>query len=130
MSKADFDKDFITDEEVEQEIDSVIAAIGAKVEADENRTSIINPRKIQQGAFCYKTLRYMLKGTGATVAYHLHEPYTSMGCVSVVGKDISFRNPRWLIKMTEYASNVEVYPKTDGTVQMNFTFHGLTVPIE
>jgi hypothetical protein len=50
--------------------------------------------------------------------------------VSVTGKDLLFRKTEWFMKEVELASNFEVYPKTDGTVQMNFTFHGLTKPIE
>ena len=34
------------------------------------------------------------------------------------------------MKAVELASNFEVYPKTDGTVQMDFTFHGLTRAID
>lgn len=75
-------------------------------------------------------LKYLTKGTKAKVTYALHEPYKSMGVVSVVGSDLLFRNTEWFMKAVELASNFEVYPKTDGTVQMDFTFHGLTRAID
>lgn len=126
----DFDTDFTSDEEVEETIDSIVAAVGERIAADESRTSIINLIKLKQIGFTYKVLKYMTAGSKAKVTYKLNEPYTSVGFVSVVGKDISFNHPEWLLKIAEYASNIEAYPRTDGTVQMNFTFHGLTLPIE
>lgn len=126
----DFDTDFMSDEEVEEMIDSIVVTVGEGITADESRTAIINPIKLQQIEFTYKTLRYMTASTKAKVSYKLHEPYHSAGFVSVVGEDIAFNHPEWLLKIAEYASNIEAYPKIDGTVQMNFTFHGLTLPIE
>ena len=53
-----------------------------------------------------------------------------MGSVTLCGKNIVFKNPEWFVKVVEYASNFEVYPKIDGTIEMNFTFHGLTTSVE
>ena len=126
-----FDTEFITDDEVEQMLDSLVTTVGEAAAIDDSKTSIINPFKIQQVLYTYKVLKYLTKGIkGAKVSYELHEPYRSMGSVSVTGKDLLFRKPEWFMKAVELASNFEVYPKTDGTVQMNFTFHGLTKPIE
>lgn len=123
----DFDTEFMTEEEVEEAIDAIVHAVGEQIEQEERKTAIINPTKLKQIAFTYKALRYMTK---AKVTYKLHEPYRSMGSVSVVGKNISFSHPEWFRGIAEMASNVEIYPKTDGTVQMTFTFHGLVNTIE
>ena len=125
-----FDTEFMTDEDVEQMLDSLVTTVSNDIAVDDSKTSIINPFKIQQVLYTYKVLKYLVKGTKAKVTYVLHEPYRSMGSVQVVGKDLMFRKPEWFMKAVELANNFEVYPKTDGTVQMNFTFHGLTKPIE
>jgi len=126
-----FDTEFMTDEEVEQMLDSIVASVGESAEMDDRRTSIVNPYKLQQVLYTYKVLKYLTKGTkGTKVSYELYEPYRSMGSVSVVGKNLMFRKPEWFMKAVELANNFEAYPKTNGTVQMNFTFHGLTSPIE
>lgn len=126
-----FDTEFMTDEEVEQMLDSLVTTVAEEASADDSKTAIINPYKIQQVLYTYKVLKYLVKGIkGAKVDYELHEPYRSMGSVSVVGKDLIFRKPEWFMKAVELANNFEVYPKTNGTVQMNFTFHGLTKPLE
>lgn len=126
-----FDTEFMTDEEVEQMLDSLVTTVAEEVTFDDSKTSIINPYKIQQVLYTYKVLKYLVKGIkGANVSYELHEPYRSMGSVSVVGKDLVFRQPEWFMKAVELSNNFEAYPKTDGSVQMDFTFHGLTKPLD
>jgi len=126
-----FDTDFATDEDVEQMLDSIVTTVGEVAKIDDNKTSIINPIKIQQVLYTYKVLKYLASGNkGVKVKYELHKPYRSMGSVTVTGKNITFRKPEWFMKAVELANNFEVYPKTNGTVEMNFTFHGLTKPLE
>lgn len=121
-----FDTEFMSDEEVEEMLDNLVTTIGDEAAADDSQTAIVNPYRIQQVLYTYKVLKYLTKGTKANVTYELHEPYKSMGSVSVVGANLLFRNAEWFMKAVELASNFEVYPKTNGAVQMNFTFHGLT----
>lgn len=125
-----FDNEFLNDEDVEEMMNNIISTVGESIVNDERRTSIINPIKLQQIRFAYKTLQYMMKGSEVKVSYKLHEPFNSVGYVSLVGRMINIKRPEWFIKVAEYASNFEVYPKTDGTIQANFTFLGLTKPIE
>ena len=127
----DFDTEFMNDEEVEQMLDSLVTLVAEEAASDDNVTSIINPYKMQQVMYTYKVLRYLVKGVkGVSVSYKLHEPYRSMGSVNIIGKNLIFRKPEWFVKAVELSNNFEVYPKVNGTVQMNFTFHGLTTPIE
>ena len=125
-----FDTDFMSDEEVEAMLDAIVVATGSRAATDDSRTAIVNPERIRQVLYTYKVLKYMTRGTKAKVSYKLHAPYKSMGSVSVIGTDLTFSSPKWIMKAVELASNFEVYPKTDGTVQMNFTFHGLTMAID
>lgn len=127
----DFDTEFMTDEEVEQMFDLIIDMVAEKVVIDDNKPAVINPYRIQQMLYTYKVLKYLTKGIKEVkVSYELHEPYKNMGNVNVVGKDLIFRKPEWFMKAVELANNFEAYPKTDGTVQMNFTFYGLTKSVE
>lgn len=126
----DFESEYSSDEEIEEAMDSLVISVANGIEQDEGRTSIINPYRMQQLLYTYKVMKYLMKGSSAQVTYKIHEPYQSMGSVSVTGKDIGFKNMSWFLRAAEMASNYEVYPKTDGTVCMTFTFHGLTTPIE
>lgn len=126
----DFDTEFMSDEEVDEMLDNIIISVAEQAAAEDNRTSIINPYQINRVVYTYRILKYLTRGTKAKVTYTLHEPYKSMGVVSIVGSDLMFRNTEWFIKAIEFASNFNVYPKTDGTVQIDFTFHGLTKAID
>lgn len=129
-NKFDIDTEFMSDEEVNEMVESAMMCIAQAAADEDNQTMIVIPDRIGQVANTYKILKYLTKGTNAKVSYKLHQPYKSMGCVSVVGKNLQFKNTEWFLAAVNLASNFEVYPKTDGTVQMNFTFHGLTQVIE
>ena len=126
----DFESEYASDSEIEEAMDSLVISVANDIAQDESRTSIINPYRMQQILYTYKVMKYLMRGTSAKVTYKLHEPYQSMGSVSVTGKDIEFKEVSWFLRAAELASNYEVYPKTDGTVCMTFTFHGITTPIE
>lgn len=129
--RKDFDNEFKTDEEVEEMLDSIITTVGRAFEEVDKKTAIINPLKIRQVLYTYKVLKYLTRGEkNVQVTYELHEPYKHMGSVSIVGKHLKFSRPEWFIKAAELASNLDIFPKTDGTVQMDFTFHGLTMPMD
>lgn len=130
VNNLDFEKEFMSDSEVEEMLESLTDLIGEQAENEDNRTSIIKPKKVQAVLYTYKVLKYLTKGTNAKVTYALNEPYKSMGSVSIVGKELTFSNPKWFMVAVKLASNFNVYPKTNGTVQMDFTFHGLTISLD
>ena len=88
VNNLDFEKEFMSDAEVEEMLESLTDLIGEQAENEDNRTSIINPRKVQAVLYTYKVLKYLTKGTNAKVTYALNEPYKSMGSVSIVGKEL------------------------------------------
>ena len=126
----DFNKEFENDADVDAALDTLVTVVAQTARVEDNRTQIVNPITMQHLLYTYKILKYLTKGTGAKVTYELHEPYKSIGSVTVCGRNITFAKPEWFMKAVELAANFEVYPKTDGTVEMNFTFHGLTKPVE
>ena len=130
MDEFDFTADFASEEEMNDELDAILLALGDEIEADESRTSVLNTVRMRELLYTYKAVKLLVRGSSAKVTYKLHQPFQSMGSVSITGKEILMRNPVNFIRAAKFASNVEAYPKTDGTVCMTFTFHGLTVPIE
>lgn len=122
----DFDKDFDSEEEAMISVDEVMTKIADVISEDEAGTSVVIPERVKLVEAVYRTMRLIAKGRNVDITYELNAPYTSMGSVSVVGKEIIITNPTLFAKVAVLASNFEVYPKTNGTVQMNFTFHNLT----
>lgn len=126
----DFESEYSSDEGIEESTDALMAAITGRIEQDESRASVTNQDRVQQVLYTYKVMKRLMKGTGTKVTYELHEPYRSVGSVSVTGKNIDFRKMSQFLEAAEIASNFEVYPKTDGTVCLAFAFHNLTTPVE
>lgn len=125
-----FDTNGMTDEEIEELLDSLSLELAKQIEEDESRTSILNPFRLKQLKFTVGVMRKFAKQNRATVSCSCNEPFASMGSVSVTGKEVIINNVAWFLKAAEFASNFEVYPKTDGKICMTFTFHNLTQPLE
>lgn len=125
-NKRDYIREFETEEEAEMAFDAFVEIAKELVEKEEDYINIANPEKVKGVMVIYNYLKYKLKGTRAKVTYKLHEPFVSMGSVSITGKELVFTKCDWFAKVAPYANNLEIYPKTDGTVNICFTFHGLT----
>lgn len=118
-----FDKMFQSDEELEK-------ALFELIEHDDAKTTMLNGMKYQQIQFTYSVLKYLTKGTDMEISYKLHEPFKTMGSVSVEGESLEFDKPEWFARAAEFANNTEVYPLAKNRVRMTMTFHGLTAPID
>ena len=81
--------------------------------------------RIYQMLYSYLALRHITKGRNVKVKYELFEPSKNMGYISVTGRKIDYQNSKVFKTVTALATNFEAYPKTNGTVQLNFTFHKL-----
>jgi len=103
-------------------LDEIIKTVADAVDAEDNRASIVNHDKVKLVLRIYHLLKRL---SGVKVTYKLNEPFKSMGSVSVVGKNIIFNNPEIFTAASRLASNVDIFPKTDGNIQVDFTFHGL-----
>lgn len=126
----DFDTEFMQDYEIEEMMDSLLLDLGNQVIESESKTSIINPNRLKQITLSYNVLKYLTQKMDAKVSYMLHEPFQSVGCVSVEGKDISFCNTKLFVKICQLASNIDVYPLMNGSIKIDLTFHKLTESIE
>ncbi len=127
---SDFDEFEILSSEDLEEFDSFISELVNEIEEEDEQTSVIDFSMYKTMQVSLAKIKSMFKGTGASVSYKLHEPYRSVGYISIVGKNLSIENPKVFAAISGLASNVEIYPKTNGTVQINLTYHGLTKPID
>lgn len=94
-----------------------------RIEKEEQEMCIRDCEKEEMVLQMYDALKRSVEK--ATVSYELNAPFKSMGYVSLVGKSVDVFEPEIFACATKLADNVEMYPKTDGTVQINFSFHGL-----
>lgn len=120
----DFDINILTTEEKNAMIDEMLSTIGNNM--DEHFEGMtVEHDKVKEVVRAYKLLQHIAQGRNIKVTYRLHKPYKNIGCVSVTGKDIYFTDTKGFVLLTDLAANVDIYPKTTGVTQIDFTFVGL-----
>lgn len=125
-----FDLQFTSDEDIQRLLDGFVDGMQDMLAEEESKTTIINPLRLAHIKFTYSVMKYLTRGADVEVTYKLHEPFKTMGSVSVEGKVLEFTSSKWFARAAEFASNTEVYPLAKNRVRLTFTFHGLTAPIE
>ena len=132
MGKYDylFNDEFMTDEEAEEMLNSLLDSLTEMIQEDENKVSLVVPKRLQQFAAAYNIMNHLTKVSGAKLTYEQHKPFVSVGVITIIGKNLQIRRPDLFVKAARLASNINIYPRTDGAVQIDFTFHGLTKSIE
>lgn len=112
-------------ENFNSEMDALLDCLGQWILEDEQQPHIVNPARYQQFQLAHNVLQKLTADTGMKVSYEIHEPFSSMGSISIEGEQLEFYNCRWLAKAIGFASNLEVYPLTSGKIRLVLTFHGL-----
>lgn len=109
----------------DKELDDFILALGKAVQVSESKPAVINIENVKNIVKAYDIVKQLTKGTHVKVEYHINEPVRSMGYVGIIGKNIPINNVDLFMQVTKLASNFNVYVKTNGTIEIDFTFHGL-----
>ena len=117
--------DFDDEDESLKELDAFAYSFGKYLEAIDKLPKTPVKEKEQQVMDVYKLMKQIAKGSKIRVNYKMHKPFSFAGAVTITGRNIEFLNPKEFIKAVQLADNYEVYPRTDGLVQLNFGFSGL-----
>lgn len=108
------------------DLDGFIEELGKMIAEEEASPSVLSVAKYKQVEFVYECMKYLMRGADANVYYSLFEPVKTMASVSVESESIEISDPLWFSRAVSFASNVEVYPLTNGKLRMTFTFHDIT----
>ena len=124
------DEAFLNDEEAEAAINETIEEVAEAIQAEEQGIIFTNPRKMKDLMVVYKLMKSITSGKRLKITYEINKPYKPMAFVSIIGKDLKFSHPQWFVMATKIASNVDIFPRVDGTVQIDFTFNGFANRID
>ena len=111
------------------ELDALIDSIGEWILQDEIQPGVLNPIRLQQMQFSSGLLQKMAAREDIQIKCEFGEPFRSMGYISLEGTSLEFTDCRWFSRAISFASNVDIYPLTNGNIKMVLTFHGLVKPI-
>lgn len=104
--------------------DELLKSIGKIIVEQESLQMVDNETRIELVNKCFSSLKKII--SGAKITMHLHEPFNSMGYISIIGENYSINNPTLFASICKSASNIEVYPQTDGKVVINISFHRIS----
>ena len=124
------DEAFLNDEEAEAAINETIEEVAEAIQAEEQGIIFTNPRKMKDLMVVDKLMNYITSGKRLKITYESNKPYKTMAFISIIGKDLKFSHPQWFVMATKIASNVDIFPRVDGTVQIDFTFNGFANRID
>ncbi len=129
----ELENDLFIEDEAEDRIEDpedILLMIAKEFEEQDKKTSMIIPTRVRDVKYTYEIMKNLFAGKDVKVDYDLHEPYKDFGSVTVIGKKIDLNSPKWFLKAAEIASNCDIYPRTDGKIQIDFGFGGLTETLE
>lgn len=118
-------EEFESEEDLLRSFDDLVYSIAEDVKMDEAEPAVIDPVKVYQVKFVHAAMKYITKGTTAKVTYKLHEPFRTVGSVSVECDNLMIRDSLWFRRAAQFATNMEIYPLVNGKFRLTFTFHGL-----
>jgi len=97
---------------------------------EESKTAVLNQNRFRAFRFAYGVVEKILLSSGMRLSYKLHEPFKSMGSISIEGKTLSFAQTEWFSRAAEFADVTDICPLANGDVRLTFTFHNMTTAIE
>lgn len=121
----EFGKEFEKDPKVEEELDTFIKGLGSLIKEQEKGIFVTNSECLKRIEIVYCAVKYGIGGKNLKVLHELNKPFMGSGAVSVIGKDIRVISPKLFVKASQFVDSFEVYPKVNGTVQLDFGFDGL-----
>ena len=125
----EFEREFMNDEDVEEELDAILESVRDDLEAEEAQPTVLSPIRFRQMQFVYAVLKYITRETNGNITYELQKPFKSMGSIAVEGRLLEFDKPEWFARAAEFANSTDIYPLSSNKVRIEYTFHGLTIPM-
>lgn len=117
---------FVPDDGIERGLDEFVLQLGERIAKDESGVSIMNPMREENVDFVYKVLRYLTRDDDSVTLKRDDVMYPSMASISLEAEAVTFTDMKWFLRAAEFASNLDVYPLTNGKIRMTFGFHGMT----
>ena len=114
------------DEVFSEEMDSILMAISDLVEKKESGISFIDKGRMMEMYASNEILQTILRDSKAKIQFLPHNKYASVGVIRILAKKIDIKQTKLLSQALKFASNFEIYPRTDGRFMLALTFYGLT----
>ena len=102
-------------------------------EEERNAIRVLDPQKVKAIDLCVLAIKKAITETNCRnlkIKSGKNEMNSTMGYVSVEGKNIGVSELGWFSLAARFAENMEVYALANGGVRLTFTFYDLTVRLK
>lgn len=129
MNNFNFDNlpEIMSDEEFKIALENLMAT---KRNSKKERIFIVDPLRYEVFGSVLKIIKYWVRGTDAEVAYKLPNGCDNMAYITLIGSDLTISDTAVLAMIAKVVSVIDIYPKTDGRLQMDLVFYGLQNELE
>ena len=110
--------------------DEAIDFFGNLIEEIGRQPHVVNHERVKEFEHAYKLVCKAAKDSEATITYSLERINIGMASITVIGKDLQFDSPKVFVEAARFASNVNIYPRTDGMVRTDLTFYNMATAQE
>ena len=110
--------------------DELLKMIYREIQKEERGASVANARRIAEFHACHMALKKAFLGSGAQIECIEHDGFASVGTIRVIARRASIRDPEMFGAALSFASNYEIYPRTDGKFMLALMFYGMTKKTE
>lgn len=105
---------------------ALIADIEKNGAASGNYAEIINDERMQEFCAAVEIAKKISSKTGMKLSVKPGSVFKNIPCIRLTGKRFVMTETEEFLNLMSAASNIDVYPKTDGMIVVDFTFHGMT----
>lgn len=104
----------------------LIDEIAKVIADDESKNTVVDIDREKMVTMCSKSFRNIASGNKLKITCGLHEPFESVGYIEAIGESIVINDTHVFCDIIKNASNIELVPHTNNSIEVNLTFHGLS----
>lgn len=99
---------------------------------DKPRAQIINPTRLKEFNYACNAITRAIKAESpnAKIKYSLNDGEIGDGDIIIIADEIVVRDVKRFVSGLKMAHNFEIYPRTDGNIQMNILFHKIMESVD
>lgn len=108
-----------------QEDEKLLKALAELIKASGEGEREVVPEQLERVELVRDAMRCSVDKR-SKIECEIDELFPGVADITIIGKPIGIVNPDMFAKAIRIADNFEVYPKTNGSVQMNLAFYNVT----
>ena len=130
MNNYDYDDNAEWDSDDIEELNAFIEYLKQAEEEyySEPRMRILNPRRLKEFQYALMKITKIIKKASpdAKIEYDLDDGFsTGHGAIRIETDELSVKNPQQLIDSIKFASDVDIFPLTNGNIKIILGFRGM-----